>query len=190
MQRILLAVSGASGMPLAHILARTLRDAGVELHLIVSPSAAEVLRVECGTDAAQLQNFAHHIYDPSDMGAPPASGSWRHSGMIVCPCSMATLGAIANGVGTHLIHRAADVCFKERLPLVLVPRETPLSRVHLRNMLAAQEAGAVIMPLCPGFYTGADSVTALLEHLAGRVLDQIGIAHSLGRRWGEDNAHA
>lgn len=189
MGRIVVGVSGASGMPLALTLLRALRDApGMEVHLIISPAAQEVLRAEADSGDASLRACAHVVHEPSDVAAPPASGSWRHDGMVVCPCSMATLAAIAAGAGVNLIHRAADVALKERRPLVLAPRETPLSRVHLRNMLAAQEAGAVIMPPCPGFYNRPATMEQLLEHMAGRMLDQLAVPHHLGRRWGESPA--
>ena len=186
MRRIIVGISGASGMPLANTLLHALRAApGTEIHLIISSAAQEVLRAECGCDDSLLRACAHAAYDPADIAAPPASGSWRHSGMIVCPCSMATLAAIAHGTGHNLLHRAADVCLKERQPLVLVPRETPLSRIHLRNMLAAQEGGAIIMPPCPAFYGQPRTLQDILDHTAGRIMDQLHIPHSLGHRWKE-----
>ncbi|MFV0349930.1 MAG: UbiX family flavin prenyltransferase [Halodesulfovibrio sp.] len=190
MKRIVVGVTGASGMPLAVTLLKALAWAqDVETHLIVSDAAREVLRLESGMDADELIALADRSYAPGDFGAAPASGSWQHSGMVICPCSMATLAAVANGLGSNLLHRAADVTLKERRPLILVPRETPLSRVHLRNMLAADEAGAVIMPPMPGFYSNPATIQDLLDHLAGRILDHLGIAHSLVKRW-EGLAHA
>lgn len=184
MHRIVFAVTGASGMPLAVTLLRALATTpDTEVHLIVSDAAREVLQLESGMDVATLTSLAHAVHPAASYGAPPASGSWQHDGMIVCPCSMASLAAIAHGTGTNLIHRAADVTLKERRPLVLVTRETPLSRVHLVNMLAATEAGATVMPPSPGFYNGPSTVQDLLDHLAGRVLDQLRIPHSLGARW-------
>lgn len=184
MQRFVFAVTGASGMPLAVTLLRAFAAIpGVELHLVVSDAARQVLHHESSLDMADLARCAHTVHACGDFAAGPASGSWRHDGMVVCPCSMATLAAIAHGTGTNLIHRAADVTLKERRPLVLVTRETPLSRVHMANMLAAAEAGATIMPPCPGFYTKPQTVQDLLDHLAGRILDQIGVSHSLGQRW-------
>lgn len=195
MRRIILAISGASGMPLAATLLRalvTLPD--IETHLIVSQGAALVLRHEHASHSAHNQDdykqdilkafaLAHVEHDSMDFAAGPASGSWRHDGMIICPCSMSSLASIAHGIGTNLIHRAADVTLKERRPLVLVTRETPLSRIHLKNMLTAAEAGAIIMPPCPAFYTNPSSVQDILDNTAGRILDQIGLEHNLGRRW-------
>lgn len=212
MRRIILAISGASGMPLAATLIRALSvHKEMELHLIVSKAAELVLHHEHVSPSTAShehsmssgalhptadENFfsqqvlaaldlAHIRHDVTDFSAGPASGSWRHDGMIVCPCSMSTLAAIASGIGTNLIHRAADVTLKERRPLILVTRETPLSRIHLRNMLAASEAGAVIMPPCPAFYSDPQSIQDILDHTAGRILDQVGIAHTLGKRWRE-----
>lgn len=192
MRRLLVGVSGASGMPLALTLLRALRSVTkppVETHLIVTPGAQAVLQAECGTDAAPLRALAHTVHEAYDMAAGPASGSWSSMGMIVCPCSMSTLAAIAQGVGTHLLHRAADVTLKERRPLILVARETPLSRIHLRNMLMAERAGAVIMPLCPAFYGRPSTIDDMLEHMAGRILDQLAIAHTLGYRWRGAEVH-
>lgn len=184
MKRIVVGVTGASGMPLAVTLLRALHGSGqVETHLIVSDAARQVLVLESAMRVEQLAAWAHATYAPQDFGAPPASGSWRHDGMVVCPCSMASLAAIANGLGSNLLHRAADVTLKERRPLILVPRETPLNRVHLRNMLAADEAGACIMPPVPGFYSGATDLQGVLDHLAGRIMDQLGLENTLVRRW-------
>ncbi|MGE4293950.1 MAG: UbiX family flavin prenyltransferase [Desulfovibrio sp.] len=185
-KRIILGVTGASGSPYAAALAAELggRD-DIELHLIISDAARQVMKLESGISTVDLTGPAcasHHI---GDIGAPPASGSWQHQGMIICPCSMTTLGNIANGTGHNLIHRAADVTLKERRPLILVPRETPLSEIHLRNMLRAHRAGATILPPCPGFYSGPLSISDLVAQIAGRVLDQLGIEHQLTPRWGE-----
>ncbi|MFI3271505.1 MAG: UbiX family flavin prenyltransferase [Pseudomonadota bacterium] len=232
MRRIILAISGASGMPIAATLLRALSlQKDIELHLIVSTAAELVLRHEhaspehcayahadhvadrateavadCATesvadratgslaepvtehddinqDVRALFTLAHMQHNIMDFSAGPASGSWRHDGMIVCPCSMSSLASIATGIGSNLIHRAADVTLKERRPLILVTRETPLSRVHLRNMLVAAEAGAIIMPPCPAFYTQPQSIQDILDHTAGRILDQVNVPHSLGKRW-------
>lgn len=183
-RRIVLAVSGASGMPYALTLARALAAApGVQTHLILSDAARVVLARESDATPADLAALAHTTHDAANFAAPPSSGSWRHAGMVVCPCSMATLAAIASGAGTNLIHRAADVTLKERRPLVLVTRETPLSRIHLENMLRATDAGATILPASPGFYHRPASVQDLADQLCGRILDTLGIAHSLSRPW-------
>ncbi len=185
-RRIILAVTGASGPQYALALARALsgRD-DIELHLILSEAARKVIALESDFAPAELEALAHASYDEKNIAAPPASGSWRHAGMIVCPCSMASLAAIAQGLGTNLIHRAADVTLKEGKRLVLVTRETPLSLIHIKNMLAAKEAGADIVPASPGFYHRPKTIDDMVNHLAGRVLDQLDITHDLFKRWGE-----
>ena len=185
-KRIILAVTGASGTIYAATLAAALtgRD-DVELHLIISDAARLVMAQETDSTPEALAEGAFADHDPANIAAPPASGSWRHHGMIICPCSMATLSAVANGYGHSLIHRAADVALKERAGLILVTRETPLSSIHLQNMLAADRAGAVIMPACPGFYHRPKTIGDLASHLAGRILDQLDIPHHLHARWGD-----
>jgi 4-hydroxy-3-polyprenylbenzoate decarboxylase len=182
--RIILAISGASGMAYACRLARALSEVpGLELHGIISDGAREVFRHELDSDPGELLSSFHVLHEPANIAAPPASGSWEHSGMIVCPCSMASLAAIATGVGTNLLHRAADVTLKERRPLILVPRETPLSEIHLKNMLRAHRAGAVIMPPCPGFYHRPATIDQLVAQFAGRILEQLRLPHNLYERW-------
>jgi 4-hydroxy-3-polyprenylbenzoate decarboxylase len=183
-RRIILAISGASGMEYARLLARALRETpGLELHGIISDGARQVFRHELNSDPFDLEACFHFLHDPANISAAPASGSWEHSGMIVCPCSMASLAAIATGVGSNLLHRAADVTLKERRPLILVPRETPLSEIHLKNMLRAHRAGAVIMPPCPGFYHRPETIEQLVSQFVGRILEQLGLPHSLYTRW-------
>ncbi len=181
---ILLAVSGASGMPYAVRLAEVLGGrADVALHVIVSDAARRVLELEQPGGAAAIEAAAHALHAENDFSAPPASGSWPHHGMIVCPCSMKTLAAIATGLGSNLIHRAADVSLKERRTLVLMTRETPLSLIHIENMAAATRAGAVIMPACPGFYAGEPSLRGLVDFMVARALDRLGLAQDLLRPW-------
>lgn len=183
-RRIVLAVTGASGSPYAVTLARALgENPEIELHCIVSDAAKYVLHEELGEDVESITQHADAVYTQRDIGAGPASGSWRHDGMIVCPCSMASLAAIATGLASNLIHRAADVTLKERRRLVLVPRETPFNRIHLENMLRVEQAGAVIMPPCPAFYLKARTIQDLLNHFCGRVLDMMDIEHELSGRW-------
>ena len=194
MRDILVGVSGASGMPLAVSLMRLLAAMPqVRTHCVVSDGARAVLKAECGTDAHVLTSLAHTVYGADDLGAGPASGSWWRRGsepaaMLVVPCSMGTVGAIASGATRNLVHRAADVALKERLPLVLVTRESPLSAIHLRNMLTLREAGAVVMPFSPCFYLRPSDIEAMLEQFCGRILDQVGLKHNLARWTGpEDN---
>lgn len=183
-KRIVLAVTGASGMPYAVSLAREISgNPSLELHIILSEAAKKVLELESDIQAAELASMAKTAYSQNDLAAGPASGSWRHAGMIVCPCSMASLAAIANGLGSNLIHRAADVTLKEGRKLVLVPREAPFNEIHLKNMLAAKQAGAAILPACPGFYSRPRTIEELTDFVAARALDLLDIAHGLGKRW-------
>ena len=192
---ILVGVSGASGMALAASLLRLLAGMPwVRVHCVVSQGARAVLQAECGAGPELLTAHAGQVYAPDDLGAGPASGSWWRRGavpaaMLVAPCSMGTLGALASGATRNLLQRAADVALKERLTLVLVTRESPLSAVHLRNMLTLQEAGAVIMPFSPGFYLRPQTLDELLRQSCGRIFDQLGLPHRLGR-WGEALAQA
>lgn len=187
--RIVLAATGASGLPYAVTLARTLAaNPALELHLIVSEAAKKVLALESDLPLSSLTSLAHACYGQADLDAGPASGSWRHGGMVVCPCSMASLAAIAHGLGTNLIHRAADVTLKEGRRLVLVPRESPLSEIHLKNMLAARQAGAVILPPCPGFYHRPTSIDDLVDFVVARVLAALGIEQQLVTGWKEEEA--
>lgn len=181
---ILLAVSGASGMPYAVRLAEVLGGRpDVALHVIVSAGARRVLELEQPGGMAALTAAATALHAEDDFAASPASGSWPHHGMVICPCSMKTLAAVATGLGTNLIHRAADVALKERRKLVLVTRETPLSLLHIENMAAATRAGAVVMPACPGFYSGTPTLQGLVDFMAARVLDQLGLPQTLMRPW-------
>lgn len=183
-RRIVFAVSGASGMPLARAALENFgKIPDLEIHLIVSRNAEMAMRAEGFSGKAAFEALAARAWQPENMAAPPASGSWGHQGMIICPCSMSTLAAIATGCGSSLAHRAADACLKERRPLVLVVRESPLNLVHLRNMLAAAEAGATIMPFAPAFYIADHSMEGAFRQFSGRLLDQLGIANNLCERW-------
>ena len=184
-----LAMTGASGAPYAVRLLRALNDAHVPVRLIVSRTGwrllAEELDITGESDLrAQTGDWANVIlYQDDDRGATPASGSAPSMGMVVCPCSMGTLASIAQGTTRSLIERAADVVLKERRKLILVPRETPYSMIHLENMLRLTQAGAIILPASPGFYNRPQSMNDLYDFIVGRVLSQIGIDHRIGPRW-------
>ncbi len=183
-RRVVLAITGASGMPFAWRLLQCLAgQPGLETHCIVSDAAQLVLAQETPFTLDDIDRLAFRRYRQNELGAGPASGSWQHQGMVVCPCSMASLAAIANGLGSNLIHRAADVTLKERRPLLLAPRETPLNRVHLTNLLRAAEAGATIMPPCPAFYTRPRHIDDLVDQFVARLLDHLDLPHTLGQRW-------
>jgi flavin prenyltransferase len=183
------ALTGASGAPYAVRLLHALNDAHVPVRLIVSRTGWRLLAEELDINGeadlrAQTGDWANVIlYHDDDRGATPASGSAPSMGMVVCPCSMGTLASIAQGTTRSLIERAADVVLKERRKLILVPRETPYSMIHLENMLRLTQAGAVILPASPGFYHRPKSMEDLYDFVVGRILSQLGIEHRIGPRW-------
>jgi len=183
-----LAITGASGAPYAVRLLQVLSTADVPVRLIVSRTGWRLLAEEAGiASEEELRKTTAwrrvQLYEDSDRGATPASGSAPSRGMIVCPCSMGTLASIAQGTTRSLIERAADVCLKERRPLVLVPRETPYSTIHLENMLRLSRAGALVLPASPGFYHRPESIDELIDFVVGRILMHVGVEHALGPRW-------
>jgi flavin prenyltransferase len=196
---LVVALTGASGAPYGVRLIDVLLRAGRTVHLSISPAAVQVMGRELGR-AVDLDRFDpatllggslpgpgkllyHHF---RDFSAGIASGSFLTGGMAICPCSMGTVGAIAHGLSDNLIHRAADVHLKERRKLVLVPRETPLGVIQLRSLMACAEAGAVVLPAMPAFYTRPRSVEDMIDFVVGRVCDQLGVEHRLFERWGPD----
>ena len=179
---ILLGVTGASGMPYAVRLARALAQ-NATLHMVLTKAARVVLSTETGQSPDELTRHAHVLHQPEDIGAAPASGSFPMRAMVVCPCSMNTLAALAAGLGHTLLHRAADVTLKERRPLILVVRETPFNRTHLTNMLALHDAGATILPAMPAFYNRPKSLDDIVDHLVGRILHQLDIPNHLAPAW-------
>ena len=194
--RVFLGITGASGAPYAARLAEALAAAECEIGLCASRAGVEVLATELYENPRlsadeTLARFTERIrdsitiYDPQDWTAPYASGSARVDAYVVCPCSMGTLGTLASGSMSNLIHRAASVALKEERKLVVMPRETPLSGIHLENMLTLRREGATILFLAPGFYHGAESVDDLVDFVVGRALDQLGLDNALIPRWGE-----
>jgi 4-hydroxy-3-polyprenylbenzoate decarboxylase len=192
---VFLGITGASGAPYAARLLDALAAADCEIGVAASSAGIEVLATELYGNArlsrdetiARLLEHAPNatVYDPNDWKAPYASGSAKVDAYVICPCSMGTLGTIASGAMQNLIHRAASVALKEERKLVVCPRETPLSTIHLENMLTLRRAGATILFLAPGFYHGAESVDDLVDFVVARVLDQIGLEHALTPRWGQ-----
>ena len=192
---VVMAVTGASGAPYAVRLLEQLVRAGRDVSLIVSAHGWRLLRLEAGIqDISALavrvsaQGWERHVtvYDDGDRGAAPASGSARTSGMVICPCSMGTLSAISAGTSRSLIERAADVTLKERRRLIVVPRETPLSLIHLRNLTLLAEAGATVIPAAPGFYHRPERVSDLVDFVVQRVLDHLDLDIQVGPRWQGD----
>ena len=184
-RRIVVGISGASAPHYGIALLRTLRDRDdVETHLVVSDGARRTIAVETDLTVAEVTALADVAYRPADLAAPIASGSYPVDAMAVAPCSMRTLAAVAHGLSDTLLTRAADVALKERRPLVLLTRETPLSLIHLRNMTAAAEAGATILPPVPAFYHAPVTIEDLIAHTVGKTLDALGIANTTFARWG------
>lgn len=193
---VVLAITGASGAPYAVRLLQQLVEHRVPVWLMVSGHGYRLLDTE--TDIADLAALRQHVgaaafdevvtvFDDSDRGAAPASGSARTAGMVICPCSMGTVSAIAHGSSRSLVERSADVVLKERRKLILVPRETPLSLIHLENLTQVTRAGAVVIPASPGFYNRPASIADLVDFVVARVLDHLDIAHTLGKRWTGDS---
>lgn len=193
---LVVAITGASGAPYAIRLLEALVAAERRIQLIVSSHGLRLLRTE--TDVMSLDALRDRVgarawdafvttYDDSDRGAAPASGSALSAGMVICPCSMGTLSAIATGSSRSLVERAADVALKERRKLVLVTRETPLSEIHLENMLRVTRAGALVMPAAPGFYHRPGSIDDLVNFIVARVLDHLDVPHSIAKRWGGES---
>src|SRR5438128_1753598 len=198
---LVLAMTGASGAPYGLRLLDVLLQADRTVHLTISASGAQVLEQETdrrvslerfelrallGENAARFADQVRY-HDYRDFRAGIASGSFLTAGMVICPCSMGTVAAIAHGLSQNLIHRAADVHLKERRRLILVPRETPLNVVQLRNLATCVEAGAVVLPAMPAFYTRPQSLQDAIDFIVGRVCDQLGIAHQLLKRWGTED---
>lgn len=184
--RIIVGISGASGVIYGIRALQALRELGVETHLVASKAAEMTLGYETDLTPAALKALADHAYKPSDIGASIASGSFRNMGMLVAPCSVRSMSEMATGVTSGLIARAADVTLKERRRLVLMVRETPFHLGHLRTMTALTEMGAVIHPPLPAFYTNPETIDDLVNQSVGRALDMFGLDWKPTRRWGED----
>jgi len=182
-RRLVVGISGASAPHYGVRLLEVLQPLDVEVHLVMSAGAARTIDLEMGRDPAAVAALADVSHDPGDVSAPPASGTFLTEGMVVAPCSIRSLSAIATSANDNLLVRAADVCLKERRRLVLVVRETPLHLGHLRLMTHAAEAGAVILPPVPAFYHRPTSVQELVDHTVTKILDQFGIHVDLIRRW-------
>jgi 4-hydroxy-3-polyprenylbenzoate decarboxylase len=181
--RLVIAITGASGIVYGRRLLQILQTKKVETHLIVSNAAEKVIEHELGLRKKDFSKLADHVYDADDMNSPLMSGSFKTDGMIIIPCSMKTLSGVVHGFADNLILRAADVTLKEKRRLIVVPRETPLSTIHLRNMLTAAELGIHIVPAMPAFYLKPKEIDDLVDFVVGRVLDCLGIEHELFKRY-------
>jgi 4-hydroxy-3-polyprenylbenzoate decarboxylase len=183
--RLIVGISGASGVIYGVRLLQALKTLPVETHLIMSKTAEITLAHETDFKVRQVQALADHVHAVTNLAAPPSSGSFRTIGMVIAPCSMRSLGELASGVTTSLLTRAADVALKERRRLVLLTRETPLHSVHLRNMLTLSDMGAVIAPAMPAFYSRPQTLDDVIDHTVARVLDLFGLDGGRLKRWGE-----
>jgi flavin prenyltransferase len=189
---VVVALTGASGAPYGLRLLQVLATHRVPVWLIPSSHGMRLLRDECGIDSMESLQAATGdwssitVFPDEDRGALPASGSQRTGGMVICPCSMGTVAAIAGGTSRSLVERAADVTLKERRRLILVPRETPLSLVHLRNLVAVTEAGALVIPAAPGFYHRPTRIAELVDFIVQRIVDHLDLDIDIGRRWTGD----
>lgn len=183
-RKLIIAITGATGAVYGVRLLQVLRDIpGTETHLLISDAGVLNLHQELDMNRKQVEVLAHVVHNVRDVGATIASGSFPSDGMIVAPCSMKTLAAVAHGLSDNLITRAADVVLKERRRLVLMVRETPLNLAHLRNMTAVTEMGGIIFPPLPGFYHRPQSIAEMIDHTVGRTLDLFSIPHTLAPRW-------
>ncbi len=181
--KIVIGFSGASGIIYGIRLLEVLHSINIQTFLIVSEWAKKNIEIETDKTLEYVKSLSSINYDNSKLDASVSSGSFLHDGMVIVPCSMKSLSSIANGYDDTLISRAASVTLKESRKLILVPRETPLSRIHLENMIKLQDAGAIILPAMPGFYHKPSTINEIVDHLVGKILDQLKIKHDLFRRW-------
>jgi 4-hydroxy-3-polyprenylbenzoate decarboxylase len=180
---ITVGISGASGVQYGIRLLEVLAEKGIKTHLVLTDAAKQIIEIETDYTPDTVEKLAAWSYSQKNFSAPIASGSYRTTGMVIAPCSMKTLAAVANGVSDTLLTRAADVCLKEERKLILMTRETPLNLIHLENMLRAKKAGASILPACPGFYSKPKTLDELIDTMVGRALDLLGIENEMYQRW-------
>jgi 4-hydroxy-3-polyprenylbenzoate decarboxylase len=180
---VVLAVTGASGSIYARTLLDWLCASGIPVHLIFSAAAEQVVKIELGQGPEEWECAGVVRHRADDLTAAVASGSFLHRGMVICPCTMGTLAAVAGGISMNLIHRAADVTLKEKRPLIVVARETPLSTIHLENMLTLARAGATILPAMPNFYSRPRTIEDVADTVVGRIIDALRLSHTLSPRW-------
>ena len=178
---VVIGISGASGVGYGIRLLQVLQ--GSVIHLILTESARKIIKVETDFSPEDVEDLADYVYAEDDFTAPIASGSYRFDAMVIIPCSMKTLAGVACGLSDNLIGRSAEICLKDRKRLVIVPRETPLSLIQLKNMVSVTEAGAIVLPACPAFYSRPQGLEDLIDVLVGRVLDLIGVENNLYPRW-------
>lgn len=195
-KKIVVAICGASGVIYGIRLLKALLEGETDVYLVISNAGRQVLAHEAWFENEEIEEFLGakgiiineksnlFVYENDDFFAPLASGSFRYDAMVIVPCTMATLASIASGIAGNLIHRSADVCLKENRPLILVPRETPLNKIHLENMLKVSNAGATIIPPSPSFYSHPEAINDLIDTIVAKILDHIGVTHKLVKQWG------
>jgi 4-hydroxy-3-polyprenylbenzoate decarboxylase len=181
--KLIVAITGASGVVYGKRLLEVLCNKNIETHLVISQAAERLIKHELDTAKKAVGNLATHVYETNDWNSPIVSGSFETDGMVIIPCSMKTLAGIANGYSDNVILRAADVTLKEKRKLILVPRETPVNVIHLRNMLDLAKQGALIVPAMPAYYHKPKSIEDLVDFVVGRVLDLLDVGHTLYKRW-------
>ena len=181
--KLVIAITGASGVIYGKRLLEVLHNKKVETHLVISTAAKKIIKLELETSEKNIEKLANHVYEIDDWSSPIVSGSFKTNGMVIVPCSMKTLAGIACGFAENVILRAADVVLKEKRKLILVPRETPLNTIHLGNMLDLSKQGVIIVPAMPAFYHRPKNIEEMIDFVVGRILDQLDIQHSLYRRW-------
>ena len=185
MKPLIVAMTGATGAIYGIRLLQVLRERSVEVHLLMSPWAEKTISLETDYSIGRVKKLSHVCYPVDDLSAPISSGSFPTEGMVIIPCSMKTLAGIVHGFSENLILRSADVMLKEKRKLILVARESPLSLIHLRNLMTAAEAGAIILPPMTAFYFKPKSISDLVDHTVGKVLDLLGLENRLFPRWGQ-----
>lgn len=185
-RRIIVGITGASGSIYALTFLKILKSLDIETHVVITHSGVNVLQYECDVTINDIKKYASYIYDVDNVGAAIASGSFLSEAMVILPCSMKTIASIASGVSDNLLTRAADVTIKEDRKLVIVPRETPFSAIHLENMLKLARLGIKIIPACPGFYHKPQTVDDIVNIMVGKICDQLQIEHNLFTRWTGD----
>src|SRR5207237_2682597 len=183
--RLIVAITGGSGVIYGIKMLEILKNLELESHLVISKWDDRNIKIETDKAIEYVKSLATKCYDNDNMAAAISSGSFKTDGMAIVPCSMKTLSSIANGYDDSLVSRAAGVCIKESRRLVIVPRETPLSKIHLQNMISLADIGVIVLPAMPGFYQRPKSMDDLITHIAGKILNQFGIEHNIYRRWGE-----
>ena len=183
--RLIIAMTGASGVIYGKRLLEALHNKNIETHLVISQTAERIIEHELNMAKKDVENLASHVYEADDWSSPIVSGSFKTDGMVIVPCSMKTLAGIANGYSDNVILRAADVTLKEKRKLILVPRETPLNVIHLQNMLELAKQGVLIVPAMPAYYHKPKNIGDVVNYVVGRVLDLLGIEHTLYKRWQE-----